>query len=165
MIRWFAGRINIWVILVALLIAGGLLALVVGLFYLFPPPPATATASQPALTMIPGPTPTATQPALTPTPMPTEPVVVNGVTIGVYVKISGTEGSGLRLRDAPGTGSAMRFLGMDEELFLVKDGPKEADGFTWWFLEAPYDPNRSGWAAANYLAVVQAPTPEATKAP
>jgi hypothetical protein len=44
---------------------------------------------------------------------------------------------------------------MDSEVFMVKDGPKDADGFTWWFLEAPYDPQRSGWAASNYLQVIQ----------
>jgi len=44
---------------------------------------------------------------------------------------------------------------MDAEVFEVKDGPKMADNFTWWFLEAPYDPGRSGWAAANYLKVVE----------
>jgi uncharacterized protein YraI len=75
------------------------------------------------------------------------------------VQISGTEGSGLRLRSGPGTGNPPRFLGMDSEVFSVKDGPKFADGFTWWFLEADYDATRSGWAASQYLTVVANPTP------
>jgi hypothetical protein len=47
---------------------------------------------------------------------------------------------------------------MEAEVFLVKDGPKQSDGFTWWFLEAPYDPDRSGWAASSYLVMVRNPT-------
>jgi hypothetical protein len=43
---------------------------------------------------------------------------------------------------------------MDAEVFEVKEGPKEADGFTWWYLVAPYDTNRSGWAASKFLTVV-----------
>ncbi len=77
--------------------------------------------------------------------------------MGVYVQITGTNGDGLRIRSAPGVSSTPLFLGMDSEVFLVKDGPREADGYTWWFLTAPYDTNRSGWAAASYLSLVQTP--------
>jgi hypothetical protein len=34
----------------------------------------------------------------------------------------------------------------------VEDGPQEVDDFTWWYLVAPFDETRSGWAVANYLA-------------
>jgi hypothetical protein len=79
---------------------------------------------------------------------------VGGISIGSYVQISGTDGAGLRLRSGPGTTNPQRFLGMDAEVFQVKEGPKTADGFTWWYLEAPYDPQRTGWAASEYLKVV-----------
>jgi len=36
----------------------------------------------------------------------------------------------------------------------VVDGPEQADGFIWWYLEAPYDTSRSGWAASQYLGLV-----------
>ncbi len=34
---------------------------------------------------------------------------------------------------------------------------KQADGYTWWYLVAPYDSTRAGWAAADFLAVVPSP--------
>jgi hypothetical protein len=81
--------------------------------------------------------------------------------VGAYVQISGTGGDGLRLRADAGTSNAPLFLGSESEVFLVKDGPKTADGFTWWFLVAPYDANRKGWAVQNYLSVVtDKPTPK-----
>jgi hypothetical protein len=39
----------------------------------------------------------------------------------------------------------------------VEDGPKDVDGFTWWYLVGPYDASRRGWAVSNYLSVVQNP--------
>lgn len=161
MIRWLADRVNIWVFIGAIVVAGGLVALA-GLLILFSPAPAPAKGPAADLTIIPAPTPTATRPPVIATPTVTAAPVIGGISVGSYVQISGTEGAGLRLRAAAGTAHAMRFVGMDSEVFLVKQGPQEADGFTWWFLEAPYDPSRSGWAASNYLTVVEAvpsPTP------
>jgi hypothetical protein len=103
-------------------------------------------------------------PPSTSTPLPTAPPA-NLVTptpegqIGIetYVQITGTEGAGLRIRAEPGQGGETVFLGEEEEIFVVKDGPQIADGFTWWYLVAPYDETRAGWAAADYLAGVPAP--------
>jgi len=39
----------------------------------------------------------------------------------------------------------------------VRDGPQEADGYTWWYLVAPYDENRAGWAASEFLAAIPSP--------
>ncbi|MDI6768776.1 MAG: hypothetical protein QMD04_03785 [Anaerolineales bacterium] len=118
-----------------------------------------------ALTLIPAPTstpryvaPTPTPPlpaassfVVTPTPLP------GTFTVGVYVQISGTEGQGLRLRAKPGLNSPPLFLGHDSEAFLVTDGPQQADGHTWWYLTAPYDQTRSGWAVQDYLSVIPSP--------
>lgn len=155
---WLQKRMNGWVLLASLVVAGGLTALFI-LFVLYLPMTTSRTAQAPALlTIIPAPsvTPSPTKSLFTPTPTP--PPSVGGIAVGNYVQISGTDGQGLRLRDGAGMISALRFLGMDAEVFLVKDGPKEADGFTWWYLVAPYDPARSGWAASQYLSVVK-PTP------
>ncbi len=110
-------------------------------------------------TIIPAPTgtlvffPTETQIPQTPTINPGQ------IFIGAYVQISGTGGDGLRIRSTPGLNGKQLFLGYDSELFIVQDGPRELDGYVWWYLVAPYDQTRAGWAASNYLSVVPAPTP------
>lgn len=114
----------------------------------------------PVLTVIPAPTatltPTVSLISLTPSTTPTLTVGGTGseIQVGVYVQITGTGGDGLRLRAGPGTDNEPIFLGREAEVFLVKDGPKEGSGYTWFFLVAPYDTTRSGWAAANYLQVI-----------
>ena len=112
------------------------------------------------LTVIPAPTST---PIVTPSPTP-DPLLVGTPTlpagqlaVGAYVQITGTDGDGLRLRSAPGLASTLLFLGEDAEVFQVRDGPKESDGYVWWYLVAPYDESRAGWAAANFLSVVPPP--------
>lgn len=77
--------------------------------------------------------------------------------IGDFVQITGTSGEGLRLRSEPGRSFSVNFIGLDSEVFEVVDGPFEADGFTWWFLEAPYDKNRNGWSVDEYLQLVTVP--------
>ena len=155
-VRWLLDHLNVWVLVGALIVAGAAVVLVILIIYMLPVP-AQEEVPVALLTRIPGPTPTFTLPAVTPTATATPPIMVDGISVGMYVQIAGTEGAGLRLRAGAGTSQELRFVGMDSEVFLVKDGPRDADGFTWWFLEAPYDPNRSGWAASNYLAVVSQP--------
>ena len=155
---YLRSRVTIWVILGALGVAGGLILLLAALFFLAPPP-AHPDLPVAQVTVIPAPSLTPVQPtsaaagaSVTPTSQ-----VVGGIGIGMYVQISGTGGDGLRLRAGAGTGNPPRFMGYEAEVFRVKDGPKLSDGLTWWFLEAPYDPGRSGWAASQYLAVVAPP--------
>ncbi len=74
-----------------------------------------------------------------------------------YVQVTGTGGDGLRLRVGPGLDRDVRLLGVEDEVFLVKDGPIQADNYTWWFLVGPFDETRQGWAVANFLRVVQNP--------
>ena len=129
--------------------------------------PAQGSAQAPTvvLTVIAVPSDTPTPPAviqsLTPTTTPTLNLAPEqgSIQVGNYVQITGTDGDGLRLRKGPGTDFDPIFLGRDAEVFLVKDGPKEGSGYTWFYLVAPYDANRSGWAAANYLAVVASQAP------
>lgn len=124
-------------------------------------PPGADLGFAPAdLTMIPALTSTPlTTPTATPDPLlvgtPTLPA--NAIAVGGYVQITGTDGDGLRLRSAPGLTSEQLFLGEDAEVFQVRDGPQEANGYIWWYLVAPYDEARAGWAAANFLLVVPPP--------
>jgi hypothetical protein len=111
------------------------------------------------LTMIPAPTRT---PDVTSTPT-TDPNLVtptlapDTIGVGAYVQISGTEGEGLRIRSAPGLTGDTVFFGGESEVFVVRDGPQTADGYTWWYLVAPYDETRAGWAAADFLVIVPSP--------
>lgn len=147
-----------WVILGALVLAGFLTlvtAIAIGL----------TSAAQPSdvgfspanLTVIAAPTGTSSAPP-TPTVDPfataTSPA---GVAIGNYVQISGTEGQGLRIRAEPGLGGEFQFLAYDSEVFVVQDGPREVDGYVWWYLVAPYDETRVGWAAADFLTYIPEP--------
>ncbi len=100
----------------------------------------------PTLTQAPDPAITATVSAVN--------EVRDGISKGSVVQIHGTEGAGLRLRSGPGTDYGLEFVGMDTELFEVKDGPVDSDGYVWWYLVSPYDENRSGWAASAYLSLV-----------
>lgn len=112
------------------------------------------------LTMIPASTSTPRiTPTLTPDPfqLGTPTLPVDRIAVGGYVQITGTGGDGLRLRSAPGLSSELLFLGEEAEVFQVREGPQEANGYTWWYLVAPYDETRAGWAAANFLAVVPPP--------
>jgi len=123
------------------------------------------TTPQYNVTVIPAPTQTDT--VLAPPDLPTAtseaPVILpdGAIGINVYVKVTGTEGLGLRMRAAAGTGTDINLLAMDDEVFKVVGGPEVSDGYTWWQLEAPLDEKRSGWAAENYLMVfnINTPTP------
>jgi hypothetical protein len=117
-----------------------------------------------ALTVIPAPTDTPlpatpTEKVEDPTPeLQFPPSPQPGViAVGAYVQVSGTEGEGLRLRAGPGLEHNPDFLGLEGEVFVVQEGPQDADGYTWWYLVAPADTTRTGWAVSNFLEVIQNP--------
>lgn len=121
-------------------------------------PASTVEDRAAALTWIPGPTntpaPTATLvPTSTPTPS-FEPPASGQMGVGAFVQIVGTEGRGLNIRNAPGLATTIQFLAYDAEVFVVRDGPREVDGLTWWYIVTPVDAARAGWAAGQYLEVV-----------
>ena len=149
---------NKWVIIGALVVAGLLILITVIVIGWTNSPQSPDVGFAPAdLTVIVAPTltpnvtPTATVDPFAPTPTPT------GLAIGSYAQITGTEGEGLRIRSQPGLTGEPVFLGLDSEVFLVQDGPREVDGYVWWYLVAPYDETRKGWAAANYLTFITTP--------
>lgn len=118
--------------------------------------PAAVLTITPWDTSTPRPTVTTT---ISPAGMDAIPATLRPGEIGVgsLVQIVGTDGEGLNIRSAPGLASDVFFLGYDAEVFVVSDGPVEMDGFTWWFLVTPVDEARSGWAAADYLEVIENP--------
>ncbi len=152
-------RVQLWVIVAAILMAI-VLCLVAWLIILGVKPENSRAAALPSLVFTIIPVATQTASPSVPTTLPTEVnenQVVDGISNGMYVQIQGTGGDGLRIRRAAGINSDPLFLGMESEVFQVRDGPEQADGYTWWYLVAPYDESRKGWAASKYLAVVAAP--------
>jgi hypothetical protein len=140
-----------------ILLIGLVLVGVVILFFGRNPAPQTGTV--PEMTMIAAPTltPKVIDPTRTPIPTSTSifflPEGVIGV--GIYVQVTGTGGSGLRMRGEPGLDGSINFSALDAEVFLVINGPITADGYVWWHLEAPYDQNRNGWSAADFLTPIK----------
>ena len=157
----FGRRWSRWVPLIAAAIVIGLFIIVVVLIWMFQPVSKAHSFPTAVFNVIPAPTSTkVVLSGIDATPIPTNSnLIVGGIGVGMYVQISRTGGDGLRLHAGPGTGAAPRFLGHESEVFQVKDGPRDADSYTWWYLVTPMDANRSGWAASNYLSVVTAPTP------
>ena len=149
---------NIRVILGALALAGMLtLITAIGIGVTSTRPSSDVGFVPANLTVIPAPTGTSSAPP-TPTIDPfASPTAPAGIAIGNYVQITGTEGQGLRVRAQPGLDGEFQFLAYDAEVFLVQDGPRDVDGYTWWYLVAPYDETRVGWAAADFLTYVPAP--------
>jgi hypothetical protein len=117
-----------------------------------------ALAPTAVLTVIPYPSETPT-PTVTLTPEPTEeatptstpPASAGSFTVGQWVQIEGTEGDGLRLRDTAGLAGTVLLVALESEVFEVREGPQQADGYTWWFLVNPYDSSKRGWGVDNYL--------------
>ncbi|QYK51656.1 MAG: hypothetical protein KF701_03970 [Anaerolineales bacterium] len=157
LIAWLRRYLSAKVLLAALGLA--IVLGVAGVYAMFVYLPAsTVEERSAALTWIPGPTNT---PAPTATPVPTstptpafEPPASGEMGVGAYVQIVGTEGRGLNIRNAPGLSTNIQFLAYDAEVFVVRDGPREVDGLTWWYLVTPVDSARAGWAAGTYLEVV-----------
>ena len=149
---------NKWVILGALFLTGFLLLITALSIGLTAAHQSSEVGFAPAdVTMIPASTSTSSAPptpTIDPFASPTSPA---GIAVGNYVQITGTEGQGLRIRKAPGLDGEFEFLAYDSEVFVVQDGPRDVDGYVWWYLVAPYDDSRVGWAAADFLTYVPAP--------
>ena len=149
---------NRWVILGAITVAGLLLLITIISIGWTKPPQSSDVGFAPAdVTVIPASTSTSSAPP-TPTVDPFAPTAVpTGIAPGNYVQITGTNGEGLRIRSQPGLTGEPVFLGYDSEVFIIQDGPREADGYVWWYLVAPYDETRAGWAAADFLTYIPSP--------
>lgn len=87
---------------------------------------------------------------------PENPIGEN-IVVDAYVQITGTGGDGLRFRNSASLNGQVKFIASEAEIFIVKDGPVDADGYIWWYLIGPFDETRDGWAVSNYLAVAQNP--------
>lgn len=134
----------------------------VGLFFFFAvrmpsdTVPAAEESARALLTVIPAPTLTPTVYAIkVPQTLEIHYVSEDGLSIGTVVEVYGTENTGLSVRPQPGTGGYLNFVARDGERFKIIDGPDSRNGYLWWKLEALNDPERSGWAASDFLRAVQ----------
>lgn len=121
-----------------------------------PVPPAT-----PILILINAPTAsiTITPPTETAEPVKTStptrsPETSGSLSLGRLVEVYGTEGDGLRMRDNVGLDSKIAFLAVESEVFELRDGPVQKDGYEWWFLVNPYNLDKTGWAVSTYLRAI-----------
>lgn len=143
-------------LIIAIAIATGLFIL----FKLFFPPNLEISQPTPVLKIITASTPTTTiRSSVTMTALPSGIEKINEFGIGAYVEVSGTGTEGLRFRSSPSKSGATLFIAMESEAFKIENGPEIADGYTWWYLSAPYDQNRSGWVVADYLTIISTPNP------
>ncbi len=124
------------------------------------PQPVPQVAGTAAVNIIAAPSATPPLPTLAPsaTPSPTPPVPgLTPLAVGDYVQVAGTGIDGLRVRSEPGLGGDILYLAIESEVFKVEDGPREVDGYTWWYVVEPYKQAVKGWVVANYLAQIQNP--------
>jgi hypothetical protein len=152
-----------WVILGSIVVAGVLFGATFLLVWFTRPASSAQIPATPIMVVIPA--PSATPPAATAAPTvdstgtpPVPPAPAAGtLEKGAYVQISGTGGDGVRVRAEPGLQNNTLFVALESEVFQIDDGPRQADGYTWWHLLAPFDATHNGWAVSNYLSVVQKP--------
>lgn len=154
---------SLGVILGAIFVGLALFGLTAGVLWYIRPTPIPVAASTAVINIISVPTATPVLPTVTPTALPTPTSNVppspeaGSLSVGAFVQISGTGGDGLRIRSEASLQGSVQALGIEAEVFQITDGPREADGYTWWYLTAPYEEARRGWAVANYLQVIQNP--------
>ncbi len=147
------------------IIAGALIVCIIGIIYLvllftgLAYKETTALTPQANITIIPAAlVPTIDNNFLIIAPTATQSVnheASDQIALESYVQITGTGGNGLRLRANPGTEADVNFIAAELEVFRVIGGPIETGDYIWWQLIAPYDENRQGWAASDYLRVIE----------
>jgi hypothetical protein len=163
MVKLLRNLLNFKVILGAIIFAVGVFAVLVGILWSAKAKSISQVPATAILNIIEAPTKTPLAPITTPTlvvsPSPSQqvPPASGDITVGDFVQVSGTGGTGLRLHKAAGVSSEVDYVAIEAEVFLVEDGPLDADGYVWWLLQDPFTDNVVGWGAANYLAVVQNP--------
>jgi len=135
------------------LLIGGILLVILTGMWLFSRPSTLPAGPRPtAIIWTASPTPTST-PTPTPTPQPTSLVPPTEIGIGVRVQVSGTGAAGLNIRASASTSAERLDVAAEGETFIVAAGPAQADDLTWWFLRDEANPQREGWAAADYLII------------
>jgi hypothetical protein len=121
-----------WVILGGIGMSCILLVVFIGTIFAFQDKPTNRPIGTVVLNVIPAPSDTVIPPQLTVTPTPTNnelppPTGGEGISVGVLVQVSGTGSDGLRIRTDPSLQGQVKFVGIETEVFQIKDGPREAE--------------------------------------
>jgi hypothetical protein len=163
MFRFLRNLFTIKVVIGAMIFGIGVFAVLLGILWSARANENSAIPATAILKIIEAPTqtPLISNPTETPAPTPASAdqttLPSTDIAIGSYVQVSGTGGDGLRLHDTAGVSSKVNYVAIESELFIVKDGPVETDGYIWWLLQDPYTDRATGWGVANYLVVAQNP--------
>jgi len=163
MYRSLRAWLNIKVILGAIIFAGGVFGVLLGVLWSAKATQITQAPGTALLNIIEASTATPLAPIITqtatpePTPSQQVPQARGDIALGDYIQVSGTGGDGLRLHVTAGVSSEVPYIAKDTEVFIVEDGPIDTDGYVWWLLKNPYNENTVGWGVSNYLTVVQNP--------
>ena len=163
MFKSFRNWFNIRIILGAILFAMIVFMVFLGILWTARWKSVAQAPATALLSIIEAPTGTPTTSAVAPTatlnPDSTQESGLPGVEkkIGDFVQVSGTGGDGLRLHVTPGVSSDVDYLAIESEVFIIKDGPVDSDGYFWWLLRDPYSEKTLGWGVADYLSVIQNP--------
>ncbi len=95
-------------------------------------------------------------PTLEPVPVVEEvvedPNPTGGFVVGGQVKVTGTENSGVNMREGTGLTFAIVELLTDETVIEIIGGPTEADGYTWWQVRLA--DGQEGWLVQDFIAPV-----------
>lgn len=110
---------------------------------------ATATSGVQPLPSFQGPVPTFGLEGPTLAPIIISPTPLS-ITIGATVVVNSDQ---LRIRPQPNLDNRELFFAVEGDQFVVIGGPERGSDLTWWQVEDPDDPSRTGWAAADYLDV------------
>ena len=159
--QWSDIPARVWIFAV---IAGILLFALFGFWalYLFrgrfsaegPTPTAIIWTPTPSPTALVTPSATDAEPQDDETGISATPTASTEIAIGGYVKVVGTGGYGLSLREGPGPDYTRLDIAAEGDVFVAVEGPHTAAGSPWWRIRDPEDEDKSWWAVGNYLEPV-----------
>ena len=146
----------VWVLALSVLFMAALACLLWAFFSLRQYRPAAGPSPTPVIWTATPPLVEPTAPLATETPAPT-PTASPDIAVGRYVRVINTDGVGVSLRQDPDVNSARVGIGIEGEVFIILDGPRQMGGYVWWKLSDPEDEALQGWSVANYLEPVDHP--------
>jgi hypothetical protein len=82
------------------------------------------------------------------------PMLPGVFSVGMTIKIEGTGGDGLRVREDPGTDKAILYLAAEGSEYKIIFGPEISDSLVWWKIQSLEDIEKTGWSVQDYFSTV-----------